>query len=559
MENQTSILNEWFSRIISELDSHDQDFPNLERHSLPALAKWAIEHQVSEDYLYKSLASVLGYPWQDFIDVPASERFIANYPLALAREKKVLAVETDEHPMRLFVCNCDGIGQLDHVRRWFDVNATLVFTNKDILERCINESYENRASATTKTIDDLSKQTDAEDVLGKLIREDVLDADGRSPIVKLVNSILFDAIKTKASDVHIQPYPEHLQIRFRIDGVLFDQFTVPKSYQEEVLSRVKILGKMDIAEKRLPQDGRTTVELGNRTIDLRIASLPTADGERIVVRLLDQSSETFSLEELGMPPNVLAQFRKIINREHGIVLVTGPTGSGKSTTLYAALQEINASEKNIVTLEDPIEYQLHRISQTQINEKKGLTFARGLRNILRQDPDIIMVGEIRDRETAEMAIQSSLTGHLVFSTLHTNDAASAVTRLFDLGIEPYLVSSSLAAVMAQRLVRRLCSQCKQPLISMAQENGTGHQEYAAVGCPNCRETGYKGRLGLFELMHVNSEIQSLIQSRANASQISRQAINQGMLLLRQDGLEKIAQGKTTLAEVSRVTSETLEI
>jgi general secretion pathway protein E len=350
-------------------------------------------------------------------------------------------------------------------------------------------------------------------------------------------------------------------VRFRIDGVLYDTFTIPKAVQEEVLSRVKVLGNMNIAEKRLPQDGRSTVQLGDRLIDLRIASLPTSFGERIVVRLLDKSARLYTLGELGLNEKMLERFRRLIHLEHGLVLVTGPTGAGKSTTLYAALQEIDTKNRNVVTLEDPIEYQLEGISQTQVNERKGLTFASGLRNVLRQDPDIIMVGEIRDQETAEMAIQSALTGHLVFSTLHTNDAASAVTRLIDLGIEPYLVASSLIGVLAQRLVRRICESCRQEmpaqnldLFQVTDKSlGTGpHRVFQGRGCATCRSTGYFGRIGVFELMPIDEKIQSLIQKKSDSSQIRQTANQNGMRLLQEDGLEKILAGRTTIEEVIRI-------
>jgi general secretion pathway protein E len=369
--------------------------------------------------------------------------------------------------------------------------------------------------------------------------------------------------------VHIQPYEDRVIVRQRIDGVLFDSFEIPKAVQEEVLTRVKVLGRMNIAEKRLPQDGRATVQLGDRNVDLRIASLPTSHNERIVIRLLDKSARLYTLGELGMPPHYLETFRQLIQRDHGMILVTGPTGSGKSTTLYGSLQEIDSVDLNVLTLEDPIEYQLDGISQTQINEKKGMTFASGMRSVLRQDPDIIMVGEVRDGETAVMAIQASLTGHLVFSTLHTNDAASAVTRLLDLGIEPYLVSSSLVASLAQRLVRRLCTACKQPdpasTASLAAPPSTLLKEqgivltelsgaFAPVGCERCRGTGFRGRVGLFELLVMNDNCRELVQSRGNASQIREAGMQAGMHLLATDGLLKVHQGVTTLDEVMRVTT-----
>jgi general secretion pathway protein E len=360
--------------------------------------------------------------------------------------------------------------------------------------------------------------------------------------------------------VHVQPYEERLVVRTRIDGVLYDSFTLPKSVQEEVVSRVKVMGRMNIAEKRLAQDGRATVQIGDRVVDLRIASLPTSFGERVVIRLLDKSRRLFDLAEIGMDERTLAGFSELIGVEHGLILVTGPTGSGKSTTLYAALRRMNSKEKNILTLEDPIEYQLEGISQTQVSDKKGMTFASGLRSVLRQDPDVIMVGEIRDRETATMAIQSSLTGHLVFSTLHTNDAASAVTRLLDLGIEPYLVASSVVGVLAQRLVRRVCGECARAhradgveleWLGVAEEKT--RRMRAGAGCAACRNTGLRGRVGIFELLRMDERVRGLIQGRATAVEIKEAAVAGGMRTLRDEGAAKVLAGVTTTSEVERVT------
>ena len=393
-------------------------------------------------------------------------------------------------------------------------------------------------------------------------QDDLLDVATRAPVIRLVSLMLFEAVRLGASDVHVQPHEDRLVVRMRVDGLLFDAFEVPKGLQEEVVSRIKVMGKMDIAEKRLPQDGRTTVRVGDRVIDLRIASLPASHGERVVLRLLDKSARLYTLDEVGMPSDVLRRFADMIQVEHGLVLVTGPTGSGKSTTLYAALQRINIRERNVLTLEDPIEYQLPGVSQTQVNPKKGLTFAMGLRNVLRQDPDIIMVGEVRDRETAVMAIQSALTGHLVFSTLHTNDAASAVTRLLDLGIEPYLAASSLVGVLAQRLVRKVCPHCAEPpKVASSQMASLGIDPSRDLsrmrlgrGCERCRHTGYRGRAGVFELLTLDDTLRGLIQSKADASEIKRAAVRAGMRTLRDDGLEKALAGVTTFDEVARVSA-----
>jgi general secretion pathway protein E len=392
-------------------------------------------------------------------------------------------------------------------------------------------------------------------------REDLLNVSDRAPVIKLVNLILFEAVQQEASDIHVQPYEDRLIVRLRIDGVLFDAFTLPMGVQDEVVSRIKVMARMNIAEKRLPQDGRATVQVGDRVIDLRVSSVPASHGERVVIRLLDKSARLYSLSELGMNEATCRRFVQLIGIEHGLILVTGPTGSGKTTTLYAALGQINSTQHNIITLEDPIEYQLDGISQIQISEKKGMTFAGGLRSVLRQDPDVIMVGEIRDHETAVMAIQAALTGHLVFSTLHTNDAASAVTRLLDLGIEPYLVGSSLAGVLAQRLVRRVCQQCAEPYLPLGIELATLRSAPTAeeksrfrksAGCPACRGTGYHGRVGCFELLSVDENVRRLVQAHALASEINDAARCAGMHSLRDDGLVKVAAGQTTLEEVIRV-------
>ncbi len=515
------------------------------------------------------LAEVLGGSAQhELSDLRPSTAFLKRFGIAYARTHLVLGFE---HESGILVAGCDhnGYDHVDIIGRACKADAAPFLSTNDAILKAINAAYADRSSQAQQVIDTMDQETLLREVSAMAGREDLLDTEGRAPIIQLVNHLLFDAVKAGASDVHIQPYEDRVVVRQRIDGVLFDSFEIPKSVQEEVLTRVKVLGRMNIAEKRLPQDGRATVQLGDRNVDLRIASLPTSHNERIVIRLLDKSARLYTLGELGMPPHYLQTFRELIKRDHGMILVTGPTGSGKSTTLYGALQEIDSVDLNVLTLEDPIEYQLDGISQTQINEKKGMTFASGMRSVLRQDPDIIMVGEIRDGETAVMAIQASLTGHLVFSTLHTNDAASAVTRLLDLGIEPYLVSSSLVASLAQRLVRRLCKTCKQPApastaslaappSSLLKEQGIILSElpgaFAPVGCELCRGTGFRGRVGLFELLVMNDNCRELVQSRGNASQIRESGMQAGMHLLATDGLLKVHQGVTTLDEVMRVTT-----
>ncbi|HHI68364.1 MAG TPA: type II secretion system protein GspE, partial [Planctomycetes bacterium] len=385
----------------------------------------------------------------------------------------------------------------------------------------------------------------------------------KAPIVKLLNTILFQALKERASDVHIQPFERHVQVRYRVDGILYDVMRIPKAVQEAVVSRIKVMGRMDIAERRLPQDGQTSFVAGGREVDVRISTIPSVHGERVVMRLQDKSTGVYDIRKIGLLEDDLEKVERLIRMAHGIILVTGPTGSGKTTTLYAALKEVNSPDKNIITVEDPVEYQLPGISQIQVSNKKGMTFAKGLRSIVRQDPDVIMVGEIRDLETASIAIQSALTGHLVFSTLHTNDAPGAVSRLLDLGVEPFLVNSSLLAVVAQRLVRRVCPACRvrvepspEDLASLGVEAGEVPEGtfYGAAGCEACQGKGYLGRLGIFEILEIDDEVKELIGKRASSTRIRKNVLKRGkMRTLRADGLVKAARGWTTLEEVKRVT------
>lgn len=535
--------------------------------SIPALAR---ESGVSEQVIARSAAEALGVPYLDSLaGHAASAAFTAGIPIGFARQHTMIGLAGDRNesdgPLTVATGSLEDLQQIHTVSRFLGRPVKPVVAPHDQISAAINAAYQQQEGQAQTFIAQIDREDVMEQVADLSDREDLLDVDCRAPVIKLVNLILFEAVKLRASDVHIQPYEETLVVRLRIDGVLYDSFDVPKHLQDEVISRLKVMGKMNIAEKRLAQDGRAAVQVGDRIIDLRIASLPTSFGERIVIRLLDKSSELFTLTQLGMPQQTLDQYLSLIGYEHGLLLVTGPTGSGKTTTLYAALQQVNATERNILTLEDPIEYQLPGISQTQVSEKKGLTFAHGLRSVLRQDPDIIMVGEIRDHETAVMAIQSALTGHLVFSTLHTNDASSAVTRLLDLGVEPYLVASSLIGVLAQRLVRRVCDRCAQPVrptdhelakLDLSPSNLGNASMRRGAGCEACRQTGYAGREGVFELLLVDDEIRKNIQSRASASQISQAAVSHGMSTLRDAGVAKVIQGKTTIDEVVRVTTRT---
>ncbi|MHC4423707.1 MAG: type II secretion system ATPase GspE [Planctomycetota bacterium] len=409
-------------------------------------------------------------------------------------------------------------------------------------------------------VDNTSVKTDA---------EDLLNIANKAPVIKLVNKLFFQAVHRRASDIHVEPYENEARIRFRVDGVLHEVLNVPKQHAAALVSRLKIMANLNIAERRLPQDGQSRIKIGRNLTDIRVSVIPTSCGERVVLRLLDRDRGRLGLDDIGFSPAVLNCFRNLIRIPHGIILLTGPTGSGKTTTLYAALNELNCEERNILTVEDPIEYQLPGIGQMQIKPKINLRFANCLRHILRQDPDVIMIGEIRDVETAEIAIQASLTGHLVLSTLHTNDSASAITRLIDMGIEPYLISSSVVAVMAQRLLRIICPQCKksytpkEEIISLRNENEkvalANGKLYRGLGCKNCLETGYFGRTGIFELLAVDDEIKELISKRQGSHIIKEAAAEKGMSTLREDGLHKVLGGETTLEEVCRVTQDSTQM
>jgi general secretion pathway protein E len=428
----------------------------------------------------------------------------------------------------------------------------------------VNFAYDMTQNTAEEVMQDIDDE-DPEALFTELEETgDLLDDTSDSPVIRLVNLMFSQAVRDHASDIHIEPYQNSLKIRQRLDGILYDMLSPPKHVQSALISRIKVMAKLNIAEKRLPQDGRIELKVANKEVDIRVSTLPTAFGERVVLRLLEKASVLISLTDLGMPEDRFKPFTELIKAANGIVLVTGPTGSGKTTTLYAALTSINTTDINIITVEDPVEYRISGIGQVQVNPKIDLTFASGLRSIVRQDPDVILVGEIRDTETARIAIQSALTGHLVFSTLHTNDAASAITRLIDMGIEPFLLSSSINAILAQRLVRIICPECKiayTPDPEAIQKLGLdpkemeGKKVYRGRGCSNCHHTGYKGRCGIFELLIMDQTMKNLVINTANANAISKQAVKNGMITLRRDGADKILAGITTIEEVYRVTNE----
>lgn len=440
---------------------------------------------------------------------------------------------------------------------------SLVLAPKNQILLAINTLYDRSGESAQQLVDNMEDNgftiiDDSEQTT------DLLDDTSDAPVIRLVNHMISQAVKAGASDIHIEPFQDVLTVRYRIDGILYKMLSPPKGLQASLISRIKVMAKMNIAEKRVPQDGRAQVRIGEQEVDIRISTVPTAYGERLVMRLLNKSGYFLALSEFGLSDKNYHLINKIIRQNTGIILVTGPTGSGKTTSLYAALSEINSPDKNIITIEDPVEYNLRGIGQIQVNAKTGVTFAKGLRSIVRQDPDIVLIGEIRDLETAEIAIQSALTGHLVFSTLHTNDSAGAITRLVDLGVEPYLISSSVNTVIAQRLVRILCPHCKEKYrltsshiksLNSTREKYIGEEVYQPRGCSKCFNTGYLGREAIFEIMLMDDALKSLVLETSDANQIKAAALKSGMVTLRQDGMSKVLKGITSIGEVLRVTQE----
>jgi len=483
-------------------------------------------------------------------------------PYAFAKANGVAVTLVGDDGAEVAVREGARASALAELRRALGVPLRTRRVGSDEFGELLAALYNGAGAGAAALADDLAQDLDLSRLLQEIPQvEDLLDAQDDAPLIRLLNALFTQALRDGASDIHIEPYERRSVVRLRIDGTLHDLIEPARALHAAIVSRVKIMAQLDIAEKRLPQDGRITLRVGGKPVDVRVSTIPTGHGERAVLRLLDKQAGRLDLTRLGMDDATLAHMDRLIREPHGIVLVTGPTGSGKTTTLYAALSRLDAGSLNIMTVEDPIEYDLDGISQTQVNTRIEMSFARALRTILRQDPDVVMIGEIRDLETAQIAVQASLTGHLVFATLHTNDAVSAVTRLVDMGVEPFLLASSLIGVAAQRLVRRLCLECRKPFAPDPQQlralgfAPTQGRLYSAHGCPACNRSGYRGRTGIYELLSIDDELRRLIHDRASEQALREHALSGGMRSLREDGMRWAGQGVISLEEVVRVTGE----
>jgi len=526
----------------------------------------AIKMKLAEEVqVLRALARQLGLPFLEKItsdDVDVS--LISRVPIGYSKRRLILPLQADAETglIRLACANPLDYQSIDDISLQLGCEVEVLVAPSGAIFDAINLTYDKLSESTDEVMSDLEEEKG----YGDLYEEppDLIDVeDEEAPIIRLVNHLMFRAIKERASDIHIEPFETEIVVRFRIDGVLYEVMKPPKRFQSSIASRIKIMAELNIAEKRLPQDGRIRIKIAGKDIDIRTSIIPTAHGERVVMRLLDKSAVRLDLEDLGLRGDRFSRLVELISRPHGILLVTGPTGSGKTTTLYAALVRRNTPDVNILTVEDPIEYQIKGIGQMQVNPKINLTFAGGLRSFLRQDPYIILVGEIRDLETAEIAGQASLTGHLVFSTLHTNDSASALTRLVDMGVEPFLVSSSLIGVVAQRLLRVLCNDCKRSVVPTTEQLAhidiktnalNGGRVFEHVGCPTCLGTGFLGRTAIYEILDVTDEVRGMVLKNVDSTTIKKYAIeNEKMRTLRMDGAEKVIKGITSIDEVLRIT------
>jgi len=537
----------------------------MQKDSGKDLQKIIIELNIlKKDEMMIALAEEIGVKYVNLSDIDSDPVIVVLIPEEMARRHQLIAIDKSENKLTVAMANPLDVFAYDEIKIRLGYNLEAVLSYGEDINKALDEVF-GVTDEWDQVIDKVENMT--ETVLKEEEKEaelSALTAGEEAPIISLVNLMILRAVKEKASDIHIESFgDETLQVRYRIDGILHDVMSLPRQLRLAVISRIKIMSDLDIAERRLPQDGRIQVNVGGRTINIRVSTLPTVNGEGAVLRILDPTSILLELNALGFSQDILPKFTSLIKKPNGIILVTGPTGSGKSTTLYTTLNILNSTEKKIMTIEDPVEYRLKGINQVQAKPKIGLTFAAGLRSFLRQDPDIMLVGEIRDKETAEVAVQAALTGHLVLSTLHTNDAPSSVIRLIDMGIEPFLISSSVIGVIAQRLVRRICPRCKKEakltsdLAKILEEYNMDSKKIIlnkGEGCPYCKETGYKGRIAIFELMIITDTIRDLISSNITSGKLRETAIKEGMCQLKEDGLKKVCEGVTTIDEVLRVAS-----
>jgi type IV pilus assembly protein PilB len=528
---------------------------------------------IDGDTVAKTIADHLGYDYVDLATVEIHRDVLKTVPHSEARRYKAIPIAMHDNTVVVAVADPMNLNMLDNLRHVLKANVEPVVADEDQIARAIERHYGVEEEQVTRMLEEISSgdirfyQDAGSTVSASELAAGESQTAEEAPVIKLVSLLILEAVRHRASDIHVEPLGRRFRIRFRVDGVMHEIQGPPRRLQGSVLSRIKIMAKMDIAEKRLPQDGRIMINVLGRDLDLRVSALPAQHGESIVLRILDKQSLLLGLPELGFSSEDQRTYERLIQLPNGVLLITGPTGSGKTTTLYACLNFINRPDRKIITVEDPIEYMLSGINQVQVNEDIGLNFARVLRSILRQAPNVIMIGEIRDFETAEIAIEASLTGHLVFSTLHTNDAPSAITRLIDMGVKPFLVASSLQSVMAQRLVRRICPECREPYtptsweletFDLTDEKLKGAQLFKGAGCRACSNTGYRGRVAIFELMTVSEDVQKLVYQRVPSTEIRKVARQMGMKTLREDGMLKVLSGGTTLEEVMRVTAKDVD-
>lgn len=538
------------------------------RENTQGLKEAMLKHKVTDESEFQqALAAYYELEYRDnFNDVPVVREFTEFIPIRYAKKNIFFPLKKTRNTLEVAITNPELSQPLDDLARHFKCHIQSVISHKQAVLDLINRAYDESSASTEDAVDLLDSEETYENILAVEEPEDLLDATDEEPIKRLVNSLLWQAAKDEASDVHIDPTPRETIVRYRIDGVLQQVTVFPRQVHVTVVNRIKVMSRLDIAQKGLPQDGRSMVLIAGRKIDIRVSTVPTVHGEKIVMRLLFQEEKLMQLRHLGLAKYILQPYQNMVNSSGGIILVTGPTGSGKTTTLYASLAEIDNEARNIITIEDPVEYKLSGYSQIEVKPKVGLTFANALRSVLRQDPDVIMVGEMRDTETAQIAIQSALTGHLVFSTVHTNSAPATITRLIDMGIEPFLVSSSIIGVLAQRLVRRICPDCRksyQPHPEQLRELGIKEVSFRKLdrrffrgdGCDNCRQTGYRGRIGIHELLVMSEGVKNTILESSDSDTIKKQGLKEKMITLRRDGVNKILHGLTTAEEILSITSE----